>query len=158
MKYWITAVACLGLVIGMAVAQPPAAKFELQSVRGRVVWVSDALARRFQINEVPEAAERVLALEEPTGKLHPIVEDVRGRAFRRDKRLRGMQVELLVRKYPGSPFVQVIQVFELRGDGKYEIDYWCEICSIAMFELKDCECCQGPIELRRRKTAADEPK
>ena len=131
-------------------ADPPS-KFENQSLRGRVVWLSAALAKRYQIKEVPEAAERVLALEEPNGKLHPLVEDVHGRAFRRDPRLREMNVELLVRKYADSPFVQVIQLFEIRPDGKYELDYWCDICSIAMYELKDCECCQGVTELRRRK-------
>ena len=42
----------------------------------------------------------------------------------------------------------------LRHDPAFrlELDYWCDICAIAMYELKECECCQGPIELRRRKT------
>ena len=57
--------------------------------------------------------------------------------------------------YPGSPMLQVIQVFETRAEGKFELDYWCEICAIAMFELKDCECCQGPIELRARKVGSE---
>jgi hypothetical protein len=60
-------------------------------------------------------------------------------------------VELLVRHYRGSPVVQVIRVFEVSKEGKLEIDYWCEVCSIAMFEQKDCECCQEPNVLRRRK-------
>jgi hypothetical protein len=64
-----------------------------------------------------------------------------------------MHLELLVRRYADSPAVQVIRVFELAADGKYEIDYWCDICAITMFELKECECCQGPIELRRTKVA-----
>jgi len=62
-----------------------------------------------------------------------------------------MEVELVARRYAISPLVQVIRVFEIAPDGKFELDYWCEICSIAMFEKKDCECCQGPVELRRRK-------
>ena len=157
---WCFVVVCsLYTTMIVATEPPPAPKFELQTLHGRVVSVSAALAKRFHITEVPEAADRVLALEATDGTLHPLVEDVRGRAFRRDVRLREITVELLVRKYPGSPFVQVIQVFERRSDGKYELDYWCEICSIAMFELKDCECCQGPIELRRRKVTDDrEPK
>ncbi len=156
---WCAVVVCSLSVSKIAAAEPPpAAKFELQTLRGRVVWVSAALAKRFQIKEVPEAAERVLALEETDGTLHPLVEDVRGRAFRRDVKLREMDVELLVRKYSASPFVQVIRVFERQRDGKYELDYWCDICSIAMFELKDCECCQGPIELRRRKVTEDAMK
>ncbi|MCA9222733.1 MAG: hypothetical protein KDA71_20565, partial [Planctomycetales bacterium] len=84
-----------------------------------------------------------------------IVEDVRGRAFRRDDRLRKMRVELLVRRYAGVPAVQIIRVFELTDEGRFELDYWCDICAIAMFELKACDCCQGPIELRRRPAADD---
>jgi hypothetical protein len=131
-------------------AEPAKQEPRTHSLRGRVVWLSEVLARR-QIKEVPEAAERVLVLETAGGELHPLVEDIRGRGFRRDERLRNIDVELLVRQHPGVPFIQVIRVFQLRDGAKYELDYWCEICSIAMFELKECECCQGPIELRSRK-------
>ena len=134
-----------------AQGKEPAAKFDVQSVQGRVTWMSAALARRYDIKESPEAAERILAIEQKDGTLHPLVEDGRGRAFRLDRRLRDIEVELMVRKYPGSPMLQVIQIFEIRADGKYELDYWCDVCSIAMYELKECECCQGPIELRLRK-------
>lgn len=124
--------------------------FRVETLRGRVVWLSEALQRRKQIQQVPEAAERVLALETEQGELAPLVEDVRGRAFRRDGRLRAVPVELVVRRYTDLPFVQVLGVFQVEEGRKVELDYWCEVCAIAMYELKDCECCQGPIELRRR--------
>ncbi|MCA9044880.1 MAG: hypothetical protein KDA69_11205, partial [Planctomycetaceae bacterium] len=39
----------------------------------------------------------------------------------------------------------------LEKDGtRQEMDYWCDICSIPMYEIKECECCQGPIEFRLR--------
>ena len=90
------------------------------------------------------------------------IQDIRHRDLRvcrRDDRLaRGVRdrrfwypVELLVRRYQLSPAVQIIRVFEVGKDGLYELDYWCDVCAIAMYELKDCECCQGPIELRRTK-------
>lgn len=130
-----------------------AAAYKTFSLRGRVVWQSAALQRRFGIRQVPEAAERVLALETDDQKLYPLVEDSRGRAFRADPRLRNMEVELLVRQYADSPVVQVIRVFEIQKqkDVKYELDYWCDICSIVMVELKQCECCQAPNDLRRRE-------
>ena len=124
-----------------------------KSIRGRVVWLAEAITRLHGIKAVPEAQDRILALETADGQLYPLIEDIRGRAFRRDERLRKMEVELLVRQHRGSPLVQIVRVFELTEDGKFEIDYWCEICSIAMFELKECECCQGPIELRRQPAA-----
>ena len=129
----------------------PDSPFELQTHRGRVVYLAAALKRLHNINSVDEAQERTLAVETADGTLIPLVEDVRGRAFRADKRLREMEVEILLRKFKGSPAGQVIRVYELTKDGKFEIDYWCEICSIAMYELKICECCQGEIELRRTK-------
>ena len=128
---------------------------ETKTIIGRVVYLAEAQSRLHGIKSVPEAKERVLALETLSGELHPIVEDIRGRAFRRDERLRKMKVELLVRQHRGSPMVQVVRVFEVTADGKLEVDYWCEICSIAMFELKECDCCQGPIEFRRQPVEAD---
>lgn len=137
-------------------SQPPT--YVTKAIRGRVVWMADALNRLHGVKAVSEAGERILAVETDEGELHPIVEDVRGRAFRRDERLRKMKVELLVRQHHGSPMVQIVRVFELAEDGKFEIDYWCEICAIAMFELKECECCQGPIELRRQPVVDASPE
>lgn len=134
-------------------ARKPA--YTTKRIAGRVVWAAEALSRLHGIKSVPEAAQRVLALETRDGQLFPFVEDKRGRSFRLDKRLRGIDVELLVRQYRGVPFVQVIQVFAIKKDGKYELDYWCEICAIAMFELKPCDCCQAEIELRARKVTTD---
>lgn len=127
------------------------ADFTTLSLRGRVVWLGEALERLHGVKTVPEAAERALVLEADDGTLTPLVEDVRGRAFRADKRLRGIEVELLGRQHRGSNMLQVIQVFAIKPDGKYELDYWCEVCAIAMFELKPCDCCQGATELRERK-------
>jgi hypothetical protein len=42
-------------------------------------------------------------------------------------------------------------VYAIKPDGKYQVDYWCDVCSIAMYELKPCECCQGPTRLREWK-------
>jgi len=131
-------------------AEPPPA-FTLDTIRGRVVYLAEAMEKRTGVASVAEAKDRILALQTAKDEWIPLIEDVRGRAFRRDERLRNMEVELLVRRYSGSPAVQIIRVFEITKDGRFEIDYWCQICAIAMFERKDCECCQEPNELRRRQ-------
>ena len=128
-----------------------APKFTSETLRGRVVFLAEALEKKYGVKSVTEAKEAALAMQDEAGKLHPLVEDVRGRAFRVDKRLRDIKVELLVRRYQDSPAVQIIGVYELAKDGRFEIDYWCSVCAIAMYELKQCECCQGEIELRKRK-------
>ena len=131
-------------------AEEKPASFTTETIRGHVVYLAETLEKQSGLVSVPEARERVLALQTAQGDLIPLLEDVRGRSFRRDERLRNMEVELTVRRYKNSPVVQVIRVIEIAKDGRFEIDYWCDVCAITMFEKKDCECCQGPIELRRR--------
>ncbi|HVA49527.1 MAG TPA: hypothetical protein VNH11_24385 [Pirellulales bacterium] len=134
----------------LAESSAPDKKYSTESLRGKVVWLADALKERFDIKTDDDAAHAVVALETAEGRLHPIVKDARGRCFYTDQRLRDIKIELLVRRYEGSPMVQVVRVYRLKPDGKYELDYWCDVCSIAMYELKQCECCQGPIRLRER--------
>lgn len=139
---------------GAAIATPPVAADGLEpystaTVRGRVAWVGEALGRRFGIKSESSLAESMVALETSDAVL-PIAPDLRGKAFMDDKRLRAMDVELLVRKYKNTPYLQIMQVYHVKPDGKYQVDYWCEKCAIATFILKECECCQGPMELRER--------
>lgn len=152
---WVTLAGAAGAWLPAAEPSPPTSeakpKYVTQTLRGRVVWLADALKRRFQITTEPQTAESMVALETAAGELHPLVPDVRGRAFMVDARLRGIDVELLVRRYEGSPMIQVIRVIEVRKDAKYELDYWCDICAIVMFIQKDCECCQAPNRLREQR-------
>jgi len=128
----------------------PGAHFELVYQRGHVVFLADVLKEKYGIKSVPESRQQVLALQSKDGSLVPLVEDLRGRSFRRDKRLREMEVVLMARKYQGLPMLQVIRVYRVDRKKVFEVDYWCEICAIAMYELKACDCCQGEIELRQR--------
>ncbi|MEX2188217.1 MAG: hypothetical protein WD875_15530 [Pirellulales bacterium] len=135
-----------------------AEKYSVESLRGRVVFAAEAMARLHGVKGVAEAKERVLALETSDGEIYPLVEDVRGRAFRVDAKLREFDVELLVRRYEGSPMRQVIGVYAIEKDGKYEVDYWCDVCAIAMFEQKPCECCQAMNHMRLRKVGQSSGK
>jgi hypothetical protein len=125
--------------------------FTTETVRGKVVWLDEALKRLYGVATEPDAAETSVVLETADGQLLPIVPDTRGRAFAVDPELRKGELELLVRRYRGVPMIQVIRVYRVKPDGLYEVDYWCDICAIPMFIKKDCECCQGPTRLRERK-------
>jgi len=116
-------------------------------VSGKVVLLADALTRR-GIQFTEEMRGQVV-VETAAGELWPIVADWRGRAFFQDERLRNRPVDLIVRRTAGTPYLQVLTVytFDEKGVRNYT-DYWCDICSIPMFEIKDCECCQGPTRLR----------
>ncbi len=145
------ATAFLSVLLQVNGAEESSQEYKSETLRGRVVFLAEAFEKQTGIRSVPEARERILALQTNDGTLVPLLEDQRGRAFRRDERLRDMTVELDVRRYRTSPAVQIIRVLEVTKDGRYEIDYWCDICAISTVEKKDCECCQGPVELRRRK-------
>jgi len=114
---------------------------------GQVVLLTDALKRR-GIQSKEEMKGQVV-LETAKGELWPIVSDWRGRAFFQDERLRNRKVELIARRHAGVPYLQVLTIFTFNDKGERQLtDYWCDVCAIPMYELKDCECCQGPIRLR----------
>jgi hypothetical protein len=152
-RTWAAVWFCAAGVLALAnsvVAEEQSARHSTQSLRGKVVWTTEALKRLHGIEADADAAHRSVSLETADGQLYPIVKDARGRGFLLDERLRNREMELFVRRYDGSPFVQVIRVYTLKEGQKYELDYWCDICAIAMYELKVCECCQGPIRIRER--------
>jgi hypothetical protein len=136
-----------------SVETPP--RFVVETMRGRIVFLGEAMQRLAGVKCVDEARERTLALETADGQLLPLLEDVRGRGFRNDPRLRAYDLELIVRRYRVSPFLQTLRVYSLEKAGKFELDYWCDVCAIAMYELKPCECCQGDTEFRRRPVRGD---
>jgi hypothetical protein len=125
--------------------------FAAETLRGKVDWFAEAIKRRYDVRTTEDAKERVLALVSEGGEIHPLIEDSRGRAFRKDERLRNREVELFVRRYQGVPMVQVIRVYTIKPDGRYLVDYWCDVCAISMVEDGPCDCCQAPNELRERK-------
>lgn len=124
--------------------------YETISLRGRVVWLAEALERRFGIVSDPDSARANAALETPEGALQLLIKDARGRAFMLDARLMDRDLELVLRRYRGAPGSQVVKIYAWEDDGKFELDYWCDICAIPMYELKPCECCQGETRIRLR--------
>jgi hypothetical protein len=115
--------------------------------RGKVVLVREALARR-KI-EAREEFDKQVALETESGELIPIVPDWRGRAFFQDEHLRNRPVELVGKRAKGVPYLQVLIVFTFDDKGTRQYtDYYCDTCGFAIYEIKPCECCQGPVHLR----------
>lgn len=125
------------------------------SLTGRVVWLAEALARQGDAQVDADQGTSVAVLEAADGRLWPLMKDARGRGFWLDERLRQREVELLVRRFADLPWIQVIRVYTVRDGERYWFDYWCDICAIPMFELKACECCQGPIRMRERPLGPD---
>lgn len=143
-------------VVKKAKPEPPAADDEPEEdavkeiVSGKVVALRDALTRR-GIKSYAEELKGQVVLVTRGGELIPIVPDWRGRALYQDERLRDRPVDLVVNRRKGVPWVQVLSIYTFDDKGVRNItDYWCDVCSIPMYEIKDCECCQGPTRLRFR--------
>ncbi len=131
-------------------SKPPATAIDKQLFSGRVVLLREALKRRGVTTS--SNFDKQVVLESLSGELIPIIPDWRGRAFYQDKRLRNRRVDLVGFRRPGIPYLQVLMVFTVDKRKNKEVrsyfDYWCDICSIPMYEVKMCECCQGPIRMR----------
>ena len=126
-----------------AVGKPPRHRF-----RGEVLLMPAAM-QRLGIKAYPEELKDQVALVTSAGELLPILPDWRGRAFYQDERLRERKVELIGTRKPGIPYLQVLTIFTFNEDDQRQItDYWCDICSIPMYEIMPCDCCQQPIRLR----------
>lgn len=135
---------------GAPAKDAPAAPYTTEKLRGKVVWLEQALKRRYGVSTEPDAAGTSVVLEMAEGALLPIIPDTRGRAFAVDERLRDKELVLLVRRFKKAPLIQVIRVLRPTAEGLVEVDYWCDICAIPMYILKPCECCQGETRLRER--------
>lgn len=128
-------------------------KFRNDIVRGRVGWLAPLLKEHFDISSVPEVGKQSLAILTVDGEVVPLVENIRGRAFRSDERLRDMDLEIWIRRFDQQPVVQVLRVFQLRDGQRFELDYWCDVCAIPMYETGPCECCQDQNRLREREVS-----
>ena len=116
-------------------------------IRGKVVLWRSALKKR-GITAFEEF-DKLVVLETMDGQLLPIVPDWRGRAFFQDSRLRDRKVDLIGYRRPRASTFQVLMIFTFDEKGiRQYTDYWCDICSIPMYEIKPCDCCQADIRIR----------
>ncbi|MGH7199129.1 MAG: hypothetical protein ACREJB_00885 [Planctomycetaceae bacterium] len=151
MRFGIVAFGLLVILPAICSAEDPPKEL----FTGEVVLVLEALEERGI--EARDELEGQVALQTSDGELVPILPDWRGRAFFQDERLRNRKVELVGYRQPGLPYLQVLSIytFNEKGERQYT-DYWCDICSIPMYEIKPCDCCQGEIRLRFQKRGLPE--
>lgn len=131
-----------------AVPKESAPKPQKQLFCGEVMLVPDAL-KELGVKAYKDELKDQVALLTPEKELVPILPDWRGRAFFQDERLRNRKVELVGYRKPGLPYLQLLSIYTFDDDGERQLtDYWCDVCSIPMYEIKPCDCCQQPIRLR----------
>jgi hypothetical protein len=130
-------------------ARTDAPKPDDGTLRGRVVEIGPHLKEHCDVLMDDDQGHSV-ALVTDSGEVVPIVKDLRSRGLFMDERLRDRAMELEVHRYPKLPFVQVIEVYSLKGGKRYRVDYWCDVCAISTFQPGPCPCCQAEITLREK--------
>lgn len=145
---WLCAICGGGSQAEEEVHSAHASAAERRLFSGVVVRLPEALRRRGL--EVSPEMESHVVLEAADGTLYPILADWRGRAFYQDEELRYRPVTLVARRRPDVGYLQTLMVFTYDEQSRpLFTDYWCDICSIPMYERKLCECCQGDIRMRQ---------
>jgi hypothetical protein len=69
------------------------------------------------------------------------------RAQMADSRLNGREMEL-DGHFTGPDSFEAARLFTVKNGKRYEITYWCDVCSIRTHMPGRCMCCQGPTELQ----------
>ena len=133
------------VVFASAAAEP--AKPKHQHYSGKVVPVKDLLEKS-GITLDKDAAANSLALVTDDGKTYPLVKDASSRMFFSDPAVLNRRMRLTGNLVGDTPFLKVLQIHSYVKGELHDIYYWCDICSIKRFEKMQCECCQGPMELR----------
>ncbi|MBX9653030.1 hypothetical protein K2Y11_05355 [bacterium] len=121
---------------------------DVMTLDGQAVLYGHALRKRLKLELVDDSLDKVVAYETKDGRLIPILPTEAGLFFLRDERVRNKPMRIAARLHENESALEVITFHSLVDGKPNEIYYWCEICSIQMYHLKDCDCCQGPIELR----------
>ncbi len=137
------------LTILAAIFFTPPPGYVTVTLSGKVVELSAAI-KGFKIEADREPIEKQVALVTPDGAIVPLISDEASRAFFLDSRMRDRKAELVGRRYPGLPFLQVLS-FKVEDGGTLRTpEYYCEICAISVRYPQICPCCQGDMVLRMK--------
>jgi hypothetical protein len=127
---------------------------KIASLRGRVVCLTEELQKLYQV--LPECDKRghVYALKTSSGKIYPFLPTDSSAAVWMDERYRQRDLQVTVRLFPQTDFIEVIK-FQSWLNGKlHDLYYYCDVCAITSNKPGPCECCQDPVEFR--ETPADD--
>jgi len=135
----------LSLPAATLAVEPPRAV----TLSGTVVTLAEALKPSKLAFDAEPVAKQVV-LKGDDGSLTPLLSDDASRALFRDDRLRNRRAEVVGRRLPGNPYLQVVS-FRVAEDGRLRTpEYYCEICTISVRDPQTCPCCQGEMVLRMR--------
>ena len=130
-------------------AADPKTEIKTQYYVGKVLQLAKVL-EKLGARLDKEAQPHWMGLVAEDGKIYPLVKDEFSRMFFSDPALLDRPMRLTARPLGGS-LLQVFQVHSYLKGELHEVYYWCDICAIKRWELRACECCGAPMELREEK-------
>lgn len=123
------------------------------TLRGRVVCLTEELQQSFQLTPDCAARGHVYALRTAGGQLHPFLPTELAAAIWLDARVRDRELQVTARSFPRTDFVEVIKLQSWRFGKLYDLDYYCDVCSVATHKPGPCVCCQEPVQFRETPVA-----
>lgn len=118
------------------------------SLRGRVVCYTEELEKPYQV--VPDCGNKwhVYAIKTSDGKYYPFLPVDMAAAVWMDERYRQRDLQVTVRVFPGTNFIEAIKFQSWKDNRLYDLYYFCDVCMITAHKPGPCECCQDPVVFR----------
>lgn len=136
-----------------AVAQD---KAQTTALRGRVVCLTEELEKLYQVTADCQNRGHAYSLKTSDGKFYPFLPTDSAAAIWMDERFRRRELQVTVRIFPQTQFIEVIKL-QSRLSGKlHDLYYFCDVCMISSHKPGPCECCQEPVQFR--ETLAENAK
>ena len=126
----------------------PLNEAQTTALRGRVICLTEELQKLYQVSPDCENRGHVYSLKTGDGKFHPFLPTDSAAAIWMDKRFRQRDLQVTVRIFPQSSFVEVIKLQSWLDGKLHDLYYYCDVCMIATHKPGPCECCQEPVQFR----------
>lgn len=117
-------------------------------LRGRVVCLTEEYQKPYQLSPDCEARGHVYTLKTEQQIYYPFLPTDTAAAVWMDERYRNRDLQITVRLFPQTNFIEVIKFQSLKNGKLYDLYYYCDICAITAHKPGACECCQEPVEFR----------
>jgi hypothetical protein len=123
-------------------------------LRGRVVCLTEEYQKPYQLTPDCDARGHVYTLKSEDAKYYPFLPTDTAAAVWLDERYRTRDLQVTVRLFPQTNFIEVIKFQSLKNGKLFDLYYYCDICAITAHKPGACECCQEPVEFRETPEGA----
>lgn len=131
--------------------ESPAAS--IVALRGRITCLTETLAQTHKLTPECDTRGHVYALKTDEGTFHPLLPTNSSAAVWMDWRFRTRELQLTVRRFPATDFVEVVKFQSWVGNKLHDLYYYCDTCAITANKPGPCDCCQAPVEFRETPAA-----